>query len=270
MSDYGFATYDENGKKLEGVVNSKWPIFGPKYNDIKKAFRTIHFTDTKQYSYRTASLPTPSGDYSISEYHGYEKILIATIPHGYKKRPMGYCTISGTFTKNVRGRWEYTRVNQSGVSYWPASTTLTSVATSSGAMQSVPGSGVMSLVDNQITGPFCANLFDECGMTYPNDLDGNPMNWYWVGDGYFYIPGNNSSTGDVGGEVRVPYAVEIDDTNVYVYRYYYWCDVWKRQYANDSYIKYDVRGRFKGIIDYAGSSFDLTIYLCPYSFGDLI
>ena len=274
MSDYGFATYDENGKKVEGVVNSKWPIFGPKYNDIKKAYRTIHFTDTKSYSLRTSSsVVVPSVDSytgeGISQYHGKEKVLIATIPHGYKKRPMGYCTITGSYTKNTRGQWAFTRVKDDW-SMFPASTTLNSTRSESGNMKSVVGWRLEEMVgDSALTG-FYDNLFNNCGMTYPNDQDGYPMSDWYCGDGYFDIPGDNNST-QTYGQYWPPYTVEWDDTNIKVYRWYYWCDVLKRNaYIESGTTYFDVRGRFKGIIDYAGSSFDLTIYLCPYSFGDLI
>ena len=35
MSDYGFATYDERTGKRIAKINSKYPVFGPKYADIK-------------------------------------------------------------------------------------------------------------------------------------------------------------------------------------------------------------------------------------------
>lgn len=269
MSDYGFATYDEKtGKKKEGSVNSKWPIFGPRYDQIKRAFKTIHFTDTKSYSIRSASLSLPpqNEDGAKTEYHGYEKVLIATIPHGYKKRPMGYATITGSFNKNTRGRWEYVRQFDNW-GLWPASTTLNSTRSESGMMQTNVGYGLRPLETTSARDAFYDNIFQNCGMTYPNDLYGEPMEGMYIADGYFYVPGNNSSTPDDGSKPRYPYTVEIDATNIYVYRWYYWCDVWTRIYVSDGF---DIRGRFKGIIDYAGSSFDMTIYLAPYSMEDLV
>ena len=50
-------------------------------------------------------------------------------------------------------------------------------------------------------------------------------------------------------------------------------DVYKRDYYynNDiSRVIWDLRARMQGIIDYAGSDFDVTIYLCPYSMEDLV
>lgn len=264
MSDYGFATYDEkSGKRLEGVVNSKWPIFGPKYADIKNAFRTIHITDTKQYNFRSSSISRPSATRNaITQYHGYEKVLIATIPHGYKKRPMGYATIAGSFMKNTRGRWAYTRITDY-YNFFPPSATLNNVGTTSGNMI---GSGdlIRPTSDTGDFNVFEMNPFSDCHISYPADT-------YWfLSDNYYIIPGNNSSTEDAFGYNRPPYSIEIDDTNVYLYRYYYWSDVWKRDYYYDSRVVWDLEARMYGIIDYAGSDFDLTIYLCPYSMEELL
>lgn len=265
MSNYGFTTYDEkSGKRIEGVVNSKWPIFGPNYADIKNAFRTIHFTDTQQYDFRSSSsVSRPSATRNaISQFHGYEKVLVATIPHGYKKRPMGYATIAGSFVKNTRGKWVYKRTTDY-YNFFPPSSTLQNANSVSGNMQ-----GFMNIIrPTSDTGDFSVfgmNPFSDCGITYPNDT------YYYLSQNYYTIPGNNSSQEDAFGYDRPPYGIEIDDTNVYLYRYYYWSDVYKRDYYYDSRVVWDIEARMYGIIDYAGSDFDLTIYLCPYSMEDLI
>lgn len=267
MSDYGFVTYDANtGKRLEASVNSKWPIFGPKYGDIKRAFRTIHFTDTKQYAYRTSSsvvLP-PEQRGGISQYHGYEKVLIATIPHGYSRRPLGYATISGSYVKNTRSKWVYTRTTDN-TGQFPPSGTLEAVQVGTGTMISNVGAPILPTSSTPSPGAsFHDNYFGET-LTYP----AFPV--AYLTDNHYQIPGNNAAAADGEGQYRPPYSVEIDDTNVYVYRYYYWSDVYKRDfYAYAGTTQFDVRARMSGIIDYAGSSFDVTIYLCPYSMGDLL
>ena len=273
MSDYGFATYDEkSGKRIKGTVNSKWPIFGPKYGDISHAFRTIHFTDTKQYSLRTSpSVSLPDAvQQGISQFHGYEKILVATIPHGFDKRPLGYCTINGGFMKNKRCRWEYTRVTDYYNWYAP-SATLNGVVTKSGNMQMPMGLPLKAIVNADDTYDlFSDNLYDgytqgDIAIAYPNNTPN------WLGSNYYSIPGDNSSVADMRGVLRPPYAVEVDDTNVYLYRYYYWSDVYKRSYYHDgTRVIYDVRARETAVIDYAGSDFDLTLYFCPYTFDDLL
>ena len=266
MSDYGFATYDErSGKRIEGVVNSKWPIFGPKYKDIKRAFRTIHITDTQQYNFRSSpsvSLPSATRN-AISQFHGYEKVLIATIPHGYDKRPFGYATISGSFVKNTRGRWAYTRTTDY-YNTFPPSATLTGVGMKTGNMQSAVSGGLRPMTASGAIDDFSGNSFADCGITYPAD-----SYWYMV-QNYYTIPGDNSTAEDMFGVSRPPYAVEIDDENVYLYRYYYWSDVYKRDYYYNNRVDRELRARMYGIIDYAGSDFDLTLYLCPYSLEEMI
>ncbi|MBQ1569591.1 MAG: hypothetical protein IIZ78_00600 [Clostridiales bacterium] len=266
MSDYGFATYDKTGKKRTGSVNSKWPIFGPKYADIKRAFRTIHFTDTTQYDYRTSSsvvLP-PAQRGGISQYHGYEKVLIATIPHGYKRRPLGYVTFSGSYVKNTRSKWVYTRTTDN-TGQFPPSSTLQAVQVGTGTMISNVGAPILPTTATPSPGAsFDDNYFGET-LSYPTF----PV--AFLVDNHYQIPGNNTSQPDGALHYRPPYGAEIDDTNVYIYRYYYWSDVYKRDYYSYSgTVQFDVRARMSGIIDYAGSSFDATIYLCPYSMEDLV
>lgn len=284
MSDYGFATFDErSGKRKQGEVNSKWPIFGPKYGDISHAFRTIHFTDTKQYPLRTSpsvSLPpvtSATGYYQnvVSQFHGYEKILVATVPHGFNKRPLGYCTINGNFVKNKRCRWDYTRTTDY-YNLFPPSVVLNAVHMKNGPMASYMGSELVAIPTDQDSYElpvFVNNGYDEGvngavtepAVTYPD-------NTYWyLSSNIFQIPGDNSSTPDISSVSRPPYGVEIDDTNVYLYRYYYWCDVYKRGYYDDGdRVVADLRARETAVIDFAGSEFDLTLYLCPYSFDDLL
>ena len=110
MSDYGFATYDDkSGKKRLGSVNSKWPIFGPKYANIDKCFKTIHISETYMPNYKTADLPQPvipSGSYyAYNDYRWHEKQLIYQYEHGYDFRPVGYAVFSGDMTVNVNFRW---------------------------------------------------------------------------------------------------------------------------------------------------------------------
>lgn len=277
MNDYGFMTFDENGKKINGSVNSKWPIFGPRYSDIKHAFKTIHFTDTKQYEPKASpsvSLPDiqfVDGQYlrKTSEFHGYEKSLVATIPHGYKKRPLGYATISGTFVKNTRGKWIWDRHYDRpfATPSYPPSATLYGVGTERGTMLGTGDGLLRGVFDSGDYSVFSLNYFGDSNISYPSSSEAW---WWWLTDGGFAIPGKNSATQDQG--YNPPYTIEIDDENVYLYRYYYWCDVYRRMMMGNGYgtLWYDVRSRSQGVIDYAGSDFDVTIYLCPYSMEDLL
>lgn len=285
MSDYGFATFDKKTGRKDVSVNSKWPIFGPRYKDIKNAFKTIHITDTKQYNPNAMSAssvvlpptyPVVEGEaqYLINQYHASvrEDEPILTIPHGFDKRPLGYVTISGTYSKNTRCVWDYTNFKDDWGDY-PPSAKLEGAETIAGAMLSVAGSEIQDLNEPAgAGGAFYNNPWAGSGTGIISYPDGTAD---WLRYNEFSIPGDNSSIPDEypPGKYRPPYSVEVDDKNIYVYRHYYWCDVYKRYYYIGNTISmrgYDLRARIKGVIDYAGSDFDLTIYLCPYSMEDLI
>lgn len=279
MSNYGFTTFDEKSGKTAVSINSKWPIFGPNYSDIKSAFKTIHFTDTTQYdpydmSDPSVVLPDVSNDnpFNMTGYHAYEKDLVATIPHGYKFRPVGYATISGKYVKNTRCVWDYSKV-QDDFNEFPPDANLYGVKQETGGMISSAGGGISGISGNNQE-IFYTNPWEVGVITYP---EFPPDDYGYMTSNLFSIPGENSATPDIDlGAIpsvyRPPYSVEIDDTNVYIYRHWYWCDVWKRHkyIGNQLGQGWDVRARIKGVIDYAGSDFDVTIYLCPYNMEDLI
>lgn len=264
MSDYGFATYDKGGKKRLGSINSKWPIFGPRYKDIGWAFKTLHIVDTASYGFRTADLSEPiAGGNTSTGFYGNEKIPIATVPHGLGKRPLGYATISGGYMKNVRGRWAYDE-RYDPYDHYPSSTTLTGTGVYTGNMiGNMQGEGVRYYETN-MSGDYSvltSNYFSMCNISYPNMGNG----WF-LSNNIFPIPGENSST-QVYDKSYYPYYIEVDDRNVYIYRCCGWCDVWKRSYQAG---ERDLLARMQGVVDYAGSDFNVTLYFCPYSMEDLI
>lgn len=253
MSNYGFATYDSETQRIQGMVNSKFPIFGPRYNDIDKAFRTIHITDTYQSGFITSPnvhLP-PAQRYQTIADQGVNRMLIATIPHGFKQRPLGYVTFSGSFVKNVRCRWEYTNAYDY-YQYYAPSTTLTSTTTKDIDAISDASGNIMATAYTGDWSAFAQNYFS---VSYPSPII------YFVRQAGIEIPGGN------------PYEVEIDDTNVYVYRNIYWIDSYVRDYyyySEGQNLEWDFRSRAKGVVDFAGSSFDMTLYLCPYTMEELL
>ena len=220
MSDYGFATYDEKTGRKAGSINSKWPIFGPRYKDIKRAFKTFHITDTKQYNPNAMSAssvvlpPVEVGveyeQFLINQYHASvrESEPILTIPHGYGKRPLGYATISGTFSKNTRCVWDYTNYLDSFNDY-PPSAKLEGAEAITGAMLGSAGDVISDLnAPSGTGGAFYQNLWAGSGtgiITYP---DNTPD---WLKYNEFSIPGDNSSVPDSypPGEYRTPYSIEI-------------------------------------------------------------
>lgn len=275
MSDYGFATYDiKNHNRKIGIVNSKWPIFGPNYNDIKRGYKTYHFSDSmsrvpKNISY---NLPSPSAGSSTFAYR-YEKAEAWRVEHGFKKRPLGYVTFTGNVRKNVRGYIH--QYNNNGSSIWGGQYELTGLNTAV-----IP---VRSSIQGQMETAYTSSGYDPTAVV----LRDSPFTIY---DGSSYFPvgnllvptgtpsrvkttynlynGNDPDDMPVpgGGLTLPPYSVEIDDKYIILYRNLYSCDVWYRTDSGSTQV-YD---RVKIADDFAGTEIDMTVLFCPYSMEDLL
>lgn len=279
MSDYGFATYDGTLKgRLDGVVNSKYPIFGPKYDKIGQMFRTLHIIDNVEQSLDKV---TPAPNYGGSGYlgrtskTGSEKKLIASFRHGLGYKPVGYAYISGKIAKTIRSsvqQWasiETERKSLVGGDFGPRyanPTTTTEVYPSMKTQMHDGNSGV--------GGALYASAFT---MGYPTADLVVPTNCCWVmypsGSGFWY--GNFT----VNLTIRYstdwngfPYVVEIDEEYVKIYRRVCWVYYRYRTQETNGAVRgtYDVKMDLKGIEDYSGSEFDMTVYLCPYKMEDLL
>ena len=281
MSDYGFATYDEkNPKKRLGTINSKWPIFGPKYADISKAFKTIHINDTYEPSYKTgATTPTiPSGAYyGTSEKRWHEKQLIHQFEHGYDFRPVGYAVFSGDFVANVKCTITQTEVITGNTSSYGGNFTMDGMAT-----QTIP---ILPAVRGQMKASYVSTSFSPAELAIGNYFFGiGDLNGYGGYRRDITVPNSCISAikrdyvvaGYYVGDGDVPYVVEIDDKYVKIYRNTYWLDFWLKYYSyyNSSYPEYNythsIDDRIKGATSWAGTSIDCTIYLAPYRMEDLI
>lgn len=271
MSDYGFATYDDkNVKRRLGVVNSKWPIFGPKYADIGRCFKTIHITDTYTPDYKTASLNNP-GDAGYTEYRWHEKQLIKQFEHKMGFRPVGYAFFSGNIILNVKCTITQTE-NRNGIASAGGYFTLNGNARQdmpvlpSMSKQMVPsyvstGNGMGELqLDNYYFG-----ITDYAGHSYATRSDiivpdaclGTIKMDFVVANEWY-------------GGAEYPYVVEIDDKYVKIYRNMYWLDHWSRNYISYNSSYREVNDRIKGASYYAGTELDCTVYLCPYRMEDLV
>ena len=277
MSDYGFATYDpqKKGGRL-GVVNSKWPIFGPNYKDISTCYKTFHISDTtvnvaKNVDLGLSAPANLSRNYKY--YTTYEPVF--RTEHGFKKRPLGYVTFFGNVVKNTRcyikqyhengsaafgGDFELNGVNTATI---PVKSSMqgnleTAYASTSYNMYSNSlRETVFTIYDGSSSYP-TGNIKVPTGVpsrvkdTYiipwidPDDPDFEP------------IPGGNASL--------PPYYAIIDDTYVTLYRRVYRADY---LYRTDN-VSTRVYDRVKAITDCAGTEIDMTIYLCPYSMEDLL
>lgn len=276
MSDYGFATYDErNYNRKEGVVNSKWPIFGPKYNDISNSYKTYHFSDTTSSVAKNVDLglSAPGNGGSTYKYH-YIKTEIFRRKHGYKKRPLGYVVFTGNVVKNVRcyikqyyengspaygGYFEFSGVNTA---------TIPVMSSLQGAMRTAYTSTgyngyATTLEDGVFTIYDGSTSFPQGDIKVPTSVVSRVKISYHMYD-------DNDDTGippaPGGYNCLPPYTVEITDEDIVVYKNVYNCDVWYRTDSGSTRV-YD---RVKGITDFAGTEVDMTVILCPYTMEDLL
>lgn len=265
MSDYGFATYDEKRKNRRlGMVNSKWPIFGPNYSEIKRAYKTIHLIDTYEPELKTEPF-VKNGPNGVLEKRWNEKQLVYQFEHGYKFRPLGYAYFSGDININIKAimqqtvppghNWSSYTVygNYSGsTAVLPninSQMVVSRTNTAYSPMAVIPGQYIFKLTTNPVP-----SQTSEALLQVPSGTLGAALSWQ-------YTILNNQV-----GDVRWPYSVEIDDKYVKIYRNVYWLDtlIWLDTTGGD--IDY----RVKGAAYFAGTGIDCTVYLCPYSFSDML
>lgn len=281
MSDYGFATYDEkNPKKRLGTINSKWPIFGPKYADIGRAFKTIHIIDTYTPSYKTgAATPSiPSGGYfGSTEKRWTEKQFIHQFEHGYNFRPIGYATFCGNLVINVKCTITQKEVITGNASSCGGNFTLNGLA--------IQNISLLPDVRRQMKASYTSTAYSSTEMAIGNYFFGiQDSDGYGGGRSDIIVPDSCISAikrdytvaGRSAGDPSSPYIVEIDEKYVKIYRNVFWLDFWLKWY--DSYTSssstynytHSIDDRIKGATYYTGSDLDCTIYLAPYSMEDLL
>ena len=275
MSDYGFATYDErNSSRRLGEINSKWPIFGPRYNDIKNSYKTYHISDrtTSNPANVNLGISTPSAGSSTSAYH-YTKTEIFRREHGFKKRPLGYVVFTGNVVKNTRGY--INQYHQNGSAIWGGDFTLTGVNTATIPVKSSLQGSMMTAYTQSGWNDY-ANTLEDSVFTIYDGSQYFPRGNIKVPTGvpsrvkitYHMYNGNDPDDIPVpgGGYCLPPYSVEIDDKYIVVYKNVYTCDVWYRTDSGSTRV-YD---RVKGITDFAGTEVDMTVIFCPYTMEDLL
>lgn len=276
MSDYGFATYDEkNSNKRIASINSKWPIFGPEYNNISNAYKTYHISDATSSVAKNVDLgiSKPTTNYGETDAYHYDKIEVFRKKHGFKKRPLGYVIFTGNVAKNVRC---YIRqYHEGGSGGWGGDFELSGVNNAI-----IP---ISSSLQKQMGTAYTESGYDPLATTLEDSV-------FTIYDGSSYFPSgdlrvptacvsaikttyhmyNGNDPDDIpvpgGGLVLPPYSVEITDEDIVVYKNVYSCDIWWRFDSGSSRI-YD---RIKGITDFAGSEVDMTVFLCPYTMEDLL
>lgn len=280
MSDYGFKTIDKNGTV---AINSKWPIYGPKYVDIKKGFKTFHIIDnhTSQYHYGSISVPARPGytDNSYSTQHGVERVLIMKREHGFDKKPFGQVRISGTLKTTVRGIIQQTVNVNSGYNVAPFTMPSYGNTASSGMYSEYYAD--QGFID------YTGSRGGSYRVTAPGDPSGAvDADLTITLPPYFrmeWFTGYNSVLDDINDYTPAesyqkymydmsPYEVDIDDKYIYVYRREHWADQYVRHAEieiNNGQVVYDVWQRQTFVESMHGSEFDVTVYFTPYATEDV-
>lgn len=279
MSDYGFKTIDKNGTV---AINSKWPIYGPKYVDIKKGFKTFHIIDnhTAQYHYGSISVPARPGytDNSYSTQRGVEKVLIMQREHGFDKNPFGQVRISGNLKTTTRSVIQQTVSVNSGYSIPSFTPMYVSGNTVSSGMYSeyYSDQGFIDYTGSR------GGIYEITVSGYPSsgvqaDLKVTLPQYSFVD----WFTGYNSVLYDMNSYTQPdsyqkymydmsPYEVDIDDKYIYVYRREHWLDQYVRHAEiNNGQVVYDVWQRQTFVESMHGSEFDVTVYFTPYSTEDV-
>jgi len=278
MRDYGFSTYDESGNKLDGFVNSKYPIFGPKYNNIKKCFRTFHISDTTSHTLDDiphTEPPQPSGNMDTWDFQsvtrGFLKEKIIEFEHGMGFRPLGYVYFDGKVSRKLTMRVKQT---ESIGSVWtPGEFGGDFDTTGYNTYTTIVRPDIENqIIDTNLSTTYMAPSFSFC-MGDEGAYDGATVRVN------ANVPNVFTTLYDVinygaYGEPEIPYVAEIDDKYVRIYRYICWADFKARFNYIDSYdpsaYSYDINQRIKLCTSYEGSELNATIYLCPYKMEDLL
>lgn len=282
MSDYGFATYDERTGNIAEKINSKYPIFGPDYANIKDHFRTTHIECVSQNSVKTASIsvPSPTEDwedydtgetykYGDVEYGSYDDVLVTKYKHGYHKRPLGYYLITGSITKNTHYTLQQVQTSGSVGGNFTLSGTITeteNLTPKRSDMKGTVSGGAMDIWNyGYIQVEKEPPIWDD-SVIIPNACMGI-FTWYMNGSDVHWVQQNDPDF-PADEMFRGCFWVTIDDEYVYIWQRTFWTDhiFNARRTSSPNAQAYQ---RTKAIEDYAGSSVDVTVYLMPYSMEDL-
>ena len=264
MSDYGFATKDQNG---DNAINAKNPIFGFDMGHRPMAFKTFRFNDAKTYPIQTGSPATPnpqpvdSWGYAETQSSGEIVETLLKTKHGYNFRPVGYAVITGTWkisslvqiTQTQRaGTWGgyYTKTLIKDIeSYELTPNQFNHIWVSSTGVSPMSGS-MVALSETDFSNTIWSYNYPKSIMT------GMP----WGSNGAMFALKDDD-----------PIWVEFDDTYIYVKRKRTWTDCIRRcKFTYGGTTSQDIQERVKATSQFTGSQFDVTVYLCPYPLKELL
>ena len=264
MSDYGFKTDDKTGKI---ALNAKNPIFGFDMGHKPRAFKTFRFRDTKQSTTNVGTTPEPNppfvpDNWSTAENNqrGQVRELIMKVKHGYNFRPVGYATITGNLKINTNVKITQTqRAGNFGGNY---------------SRQWVYQTRSYTLTPSQYNKAFVAIASDvfngAWAILQQSDFTGTL--WNYGIENYFTGVYNFESSYGIPGEENMPISVEIDDEYIYFYRKWAWYNEVRRAMWRESNwaVHQDIQERVQISNDFAGSTYDVTVYLCPFPIKEIL
>lgn len=263
MSDYGFATKDQNG---DNAINAKNPIFGFDMGHRPMAFKTFRFNDAKTYPIEPGSPATPnpqpvdSWGYDETQSSGEIVETLLKVKHGYNFRPVGYAVITGTL--KISSRVQITQTQRAGT--WGGYYTKELIK-DIGTYELTPNQfnhiWVSSTDVSQISGSMVELSATDFSSTiwsyeYPKSVM-TDMPW---GSDYGWA----LKTDD-------PIWVEFDDQYIYIKRKRTWTDCIRRcKFTWGGSTSEDIQERVQATAQFTGSQFDVTVYLCPYPLKELL
>jgi hypothetical protein len=264
MSDYGFATKDQNG---DNAINAKNPIFGFDMGHRPMAFKTFRFNDAKTYPIQTGSPATPnpqpvdSWGYDETQSSGEIVETLLKVKHGYNFRPVGYAVITGTW--KISSRVQITQTQRAGT--WGGNYTKTLIKD----IQSY------ELTPNQfnhiwISDTSVSQMSGSMVTLTPTDFSSTIWSYEYPKSVMTGMPWG-SDYGMFALKTDDPIWVEFDDQYIYIKRKRSWTDCIRRcKFTWRGSTSDDIQERVKATAQFTGSQFDVTVYLCPYPLKELL
>lgn len=258
-NNYGFKTVKDN---LDDSLNGKWPIFGFDVNDIKTAFRTTRIVDSSNHSFPNTGNTKPNYNYGVNLKQGMIKELITSYDHGYDFRPMGWYTITGTFSLKCKAQVAQTAAGPGGPSAGGNYTVdSTYYINQSNAPESLPPS--FCSMDRYSPRPVTPTPSPNYPLSTTIGTSGS--NAKLIVPPQYMFPSNYS-----GNEYSAYISVEIDDKKVYIYMNYAYYDSWATLWDDEGPQVGDLGSRVRMVADTSGSIYNVNVFLAPYSIEEML
>jgi hypothetical protein len=264
MSDYGFATKDQNG---DNAINAKNPIFGFDMGHRPMAFKTFRFNDAKTYPIQTGSPATPnpqpvdSWGYDETQSSGEIVETLLKVKHGYNFRPVGYAVITGTW--KISSRVQITQTQRAGT--WGGNYTKTLIKDIQ-SYELTPNQFNHIWISDTGVSPMSGSMV----TLTPTDFSSTIWSYEYPKSVMTGMPWG-SDYGMWALKADDPIWVEFDDQYIYIKRKRSWTDCIRRcKFTWRGSTSDDIQERVKATAQFTGSQFDVTVYLCPYPLKELL